>query len=76
MTHANEAVERLKNENRQLTDSLAAQNQQAIDEIAVRDGQVIVLRQLITTHEATIERISGLFFNFSIKNSIFNNISF
>ena len=59
MTHANEAVERLTNENRQLTDSLAAQNQQAIDEIAVRDGQVIVLRQLITTHEATIERISG-----------------
>ena len=59
MTHANEAVERLKNENRQLTDSLAPQNQQAIDEIAVREGQVIVLRQLITTHEATIERICG-----------------
>ena len=59
MSQPNEAVERLSNENRQLTDLLAAQNQQAIDEIAVRDGQVIVLRHFITTHEATIERISG-----------------
>ena len=90
MTQSNEEVERISNENRQLTDSLATQNQQAInelvikdaeiqriseslrevetardvlhrsgiDEIALIDGQVIVLRQLITTHEAEIERIS------------------
>ena len=40
MTQSNEEVERISNENRQLTDSLATQNQQAINELVIQDAEI------------------------------------
>ena len=58
VTQSNEAVERLSNENRQLTGSLATQNQQAINELAHKDAEIQRLSEFFSEKMRLRERVS------------------
>jgi hypothetical protein len=65
LTRFNEEVERLTNENRQLTGSLATQNEQSLRDAQIdSDRQLNLHRKTVTDFEAEIERLTGLIINF------------
>ena len=55
VTQSNEAVERLPNENRQLTGSLSTQNQQAINELAHKEAEIQRLSECLRENETARE---------------------